>query len=171
MGWEYNRSKLPAAADYLAGEGLDFKARGQWAAMLCPFHSDTNPSLRMNLETGHYKCMSCDAKGGDIVDFHMARTGMTFVYAATYLGAFDGDANSDNTKIRESTPLDRVIESVKRLGLSLYSLRQVTYPPHSKLHRRIECFERYRLQFLGDLVDPKSIDEDEPMVDPWGGVW
>jgi hypothetical protein len=171
MSWQFNRDKLPAAADYLVGEGIDFKNRGREALFVCPFHDDHKPSMYMELETGKYHCKSCDEKGGDIISFHMARTGMTFVYAATYLGAFDGDANSDNTKIHSTTPLERTIESVKRLGLSLYSLRQSTYPPHSELHRRIECFERYRLQFLGDLIDPKSVDEDEPMVDPWGGVW
>ena len=37
---------------------------------LCPFHADRRPgSLSLNLETGSFRCWSCGAKGGDIIEF------------------------------------------------------------------------------------------------------
>lgn len=37
---------------------------------LCPFHDDKHAgSFYVNLNTGHYKCFSCGAKG-DVIDFH-----------------------------------------------------------------------------------------------------
>ena len=35
---------------------------------ICPFHDDTNPSLRINDEKGLYHCFSCGA-GGDTITF------------------------------------------------------------------------------------------------------
>lgn len=46
---------------------------------LCPFHADKHTgSFRVNLESGAYRCFSCDAKGGDILSFLQARDGVSF---------------------------------------------------------------------------------------------
>lgn len=37
--------------------------RGTWRTFSCPVHQDTNPSARVNVETGKWVCMSCGAKG------------------------------------------------------------------------------------------------------------
>ena len=41
----------------------DIKQTGNWFTLLCPFHSETNPSFGINIETGSYNCFSCTAKG------------------------------------------------------------------------------------------------------------
>jgi DNA primase len=55
---------------------------------VCPFHDDARPSLRVNVETGGYRCMACGTKGGDVLAFHRARYGLSFMQAARDLGAW-----------------------------------------------------------------------------------
>jgi DNA primase len=53
---------------------------------LCPFHPDKRAgNFRVNLESGAYCCFSCDAAGGDIIAFTMARYEMTFIEAIRHL--------------------------------------------------------------------------------------
>jgi DNA primase len=83
----FDRERLPDPLDYFADAGLCLIGRGRWRSALCPFHDDHNPSLRVNAETGAFRCMACGARGGDVIDFHRARHGMTFAEAAGDLGA------------------------------------------------------------------------------------
>ena len=86
----FNRSLLPQPLEYyrdtcnmkLIGTG------GEWKTALCPFHDDSQPSLRINIKSGGYKCMVCEAKGGDVIAFHMARHGLPFIEACKALGAW-----------------------------------------------------------------------------------
>jgi DNA primase len=39
------------------------KGHGQWRSFTCPKHDDTNPSARVNVNTGKWVCMVCGAKG------------------------------------------------------------------------------------------------------------
>ncbi len=50
-----------------------------WAHGLCPFHDDHTPSLAVNLQgrRGGWICFAGCGKG-DLVEFHMRRTGMLF---------------------------------------------------------------------------------------------
>lgn len=52
-----------------------------WAQGKCPFHEDTAASLSVRVaDRGNWKCFA-GCGGGDLVSFHMQRTGMTFVEA------------------------------------------------------------------------------------------
>ncbi len=85
----FERDALPNSANYYADRAaLRLIGRGCWRSALCPFHDDTRPSLRINIETGAYRCMTCGAKGGDILDFHRQRHGLSFLQAARDLGAW-----------------------------------------------------------------------------------
>lgn len=39
------------------------KGSGQWRSFTCPEHEDANPSARVNITTGHWRCMVCGATG------------------------------------------------------------------------------------------------------------
>jgi DNA primase len=66
---EFPTMKLPTRSGWVDGG-------------LCPFHDDRNPgSWRVNTETGAFRCFSCGAAGGDIIDFVGQRYGLTFVEA------------------------------------------------------------------------------------------
>jgi len=46
---------------------------------LCPFHNDKHAgSLVVNRRTGAFKCFSCGANGGDIIDFEMKLKNVNF---------------------------------------------------------------------------------------------
>lgn len=49
---------------YLNARLKGFKPSGNGYAMaVCPFHHDNTPSLSVTLETGHYRCFACSARG------------------------------------------------------------------------------------------------------------
>lgn len=43
-----NRALLPDVVEYLTARGYAVKGRGEWRVMLCPFHDDSTPSLRIH---------------------------------------------------------------------------------------------------------------------------
>ena len=83
------RSNLQRPAIYFKEQGLRLTGGGEWKDALCPFHDDHNPSLRVRLDTGGFKCMACGAHGGDVLSFHMQRYGLGFKQAAKDLGAWE----------------------------------------------------------------------------------
>jgi DNA primase len=83
----FERGWLPDPLAYFADAGLPLVGRGAWRSALCCFHDDTRPSLSVNIESGGYVCHGCGAKGGDVLDFHRARYGLSFTQAARELGA------------------------------------------------------------------------------------
>jgi DNA primase len=84
----FRRDELPIPADYYREQGLQLKGRGEWKSAVCPFHEDTNPSLRVRIDSGGFRCMACGAHGGDVLAFHMQRHHLPFVKAAKALGAW-----------------------------------------------------------------------------------
>ena len=85
---KFSRTLLSNAITYYESQGIKLKSGGAWRDAICPFHADTKPSLRINIERGAYRCMSCGARGGDILAFHMHKHGLGFIQAAKELGAW-----------------------------------------------------------------------------------
>ena len=85
---KFNRDLLPNPSQYFRKQGLKLSGGGEWKSALCPFHSDTKPSLRIRLDSGGFKCMACGAHGGDVLAFHMKLHNMNFISAAKALGAW-----------------------------------------------------------------------------------
>ena len=85
---KFSRKDLPSTSAYFEKQGIHLKGGGAWRDAICPFHPDTKPSLRVNLEKGAYRCMVCGARGGDILAFHMHKHGLGFIQAAKELGAW-----------------------------------------------------------------------------------
>ena len=85
----FHRDRMPDPASYYAQEGLTLIGRGEWRSALCPFHDDRHPSLRVKLETGSFRCMTCGVHGGDVVSFHQQKYRQGFKEAAQALGAWE----------------------------------------------------------------------------------
>jgi len=86
----FNRSLLPQPLEYYRdANSMKLIGAGEWRSTLCPFHDDKAPSLRINTRNGAFKCMVCEAKGGDVLAFHMQRHGLPFVEACKALGAWE----------------------------------------------------------------------------------
>lgn len=86
----FRRDRLPMPARYFHERGVRLIGGGEWRGLLCPFHDDKTPSLRVNLVTGAWRCMSCGERGGDILEFHRRLHGLTFAQACRDLGAWEG---------------------------------------------------------------------------------
>lgn len=84
----FKRELLPSPAVYYAQQGLKLTGGGEWKNAICPFHDDHKPSLRVRLDTGGFRCMTCGAHGGDMLEFHRRRYGLRFVEAVKALGAW-----------------------------------------------------------------------------------
>jgi len=85
----FDRERLPNPSTYFDSIGLKLQGSGAWRSALCPFHDDTRASLRVEYMLGAFRCMSCGAHGGDVLAFHMQRSGLPFVEAAKVLGAWE----------------------------------------------------------------------------------
>jgi hypothetical protein len=83
-----NRSLLPDPANFYARELGALKGSGAWRDALCPFHDDTRPSMRVNVQTGAYKCMACGEGGSDLIAFLRRRDGLSFRDACRDLGCW-----------------------------------------------------------------------------------
>jgi hypothetical protein len=59
------------------------------AMALCCFHSEKNPSLSINVNSGFYKCHACDAEG-DVFGFYQRRFGCDFKTAIKELAVLAG---------------------------------------------------------------------------------
>ena len=87
---KFSRKDLPNSITYYETQGINLKGNGAWRDAICPFHADTKPSLRINIERGAYRCMACGARGGDVLAFHMHLYSMPFIAACKALGAWIG---------------------------------------------------------------------------------
>ena len=83
----FNRDLLPNPQVYY---GQQFTLKGNKTKYLVPccFHHDKTASLSLDMVSGRFNCFGCGASGGDIVDFHQLKTGLSFVEAAKDLGAW-----------------------------------------------------------------------------------
>lgn len=86
----FDRGSLPDPLDYFLDELGRLIGGGDWRTAHCPFHDDHDPSLRVNVVTGAFKCFPCGASGGDVLAFHMLNHDLDFFQAAKALGCWRG---------------------------------------------------------------------------------
>lgn len=94
---------------------------------LCPFHSDTRPSLSVNLNIGQWRCFGCDSKGS-IFDFYMKKHGVDFPTAKVMLAKKAGLITEPQRKIVKT------YDYVDEMGKLLFQV--VRYAPKEFKQRR-----------------------------------
>lgn len=85
----FHRNLLPETVTYFESRGLALKGprSAKWKTTACNFHGGSD-SMRVNVATGAWVCMSCGEKGGDVVSYEMKDSGCEFVEAAKALGCW-----------------------------------------------------------------------------------
>lgn len=83
------RQIRPGAILYALGVGEPIKKNGTWVSY-CPFHDDTNPSLRIDREQGLWYCFPC-GEGGDMIDLWMQLTDDGFLEAVEQISNLEGN--------------------------------------------------------------------------------
>lgn len=88
----FDRNLLPDPVAYFEDQGLILAGprSTKWKTTECKFH-DGSDSMRINTASGGWCCMSCGAKGGDVLSYHMQLHGLEFIGAAQQLGAWIDD--------------------------------------------------------------------------------
>lgn len=100
----FDRNQLPDATAYFENEGLKLKgpSSAKWKTTACNFHGGSD-SMRVNMASGAWVCMSCDVKGGDVLSYEMQSNGSEFVDAAKALACWVDDGRAISTT--KPTPL------------------------------------------------------------------
>lgn len=80
------KERVRAATDIvdLIGSRLELRRQGRNYVALCPWHSDSRPSLQINSEKQTWKCWVCDI-GGDVFSYLMQDEGLSFPEALKIL--------------------------------------------------------------------------------------
>lgn len=88
----FDRSQLPDPVVYFENQGLTLKGprSAKWKTTTCNFHGGSD-SMRVNVATGAWVCMSCGVKGGDVLAYEIRDCGREFVDAAKALGCWVDD--------------------------------------------------------------------------------
>ena len=88
----FDRSLLPDPVSYFENQGLALKGprSAKWKTTTCNFHGGSD-SMRINVFTGAWVCMSCGEKGGDVLAYEIKDGGREFVVAAKALGCWVDD--------------------------------------------------------------------------------
>lgn len=93
----FDRNLLPDTVTYFESQGLKLTGRGKWKTTACNFH-DGSDSMRVNTVSGGWCCMACDAKGGDVLAYHIAVHGLDFVDACKQIGAWVDDGKTHHSQ-------------------------------------------------------------------------
>ena len=88
----FDRTHLPDPTSYFENQGLILKGprSAKWKTTTCNFHGGSD-SLRINVASGAWVCMSCGDKGGDVLAYEIKAGGREFVDAAKALGCWVDD--------------------------------------------------------------------------------
>lgn len=107
----FERNRLPDAVSYYEAEGLHLIGpnSAKWKTTACQFHGGSD-SMRVNTKTGAWVCMSCGAKGGDVLAYHMQLHEMEFIEAAKVLGAWVEDGGPIRTHKATALPPRAALE-------------------------------------------------------------
>jgi phage/plasmid primase-like uncharacterized protein len=88
----FDRTLLPSPDSYYRSV-LTLKRGSTKHLVPCCFHHDKTPSLSLDLTTGRFNCFGCGVRGGDILDFHKLKHGLSTTEAAKDLGAWVSTQN------------------------------------------------------------------------------
>ena len=94
----FDRNQLPDPVTYFENQGLTLKgpSGAKWKTTTCNFHGGSD-SMRVNMASGAWVCMSCNVKGGDVLSYEMQSSGSEFTDAAKALGCWTDDGRPPTT--------------------------------------------------------------------------
>jgi hypothetical protein len=151
-GDAFNRDELPDPQAYFESRGFVLVGRGSWRTTRCDFHGGSD-SMRINLRSGGWCCMSCGVKGGDVLAFHMSATGLDFVEAARDLGAWTGSDAAPRPRapagLSARDALELAAFELRVAMIVLSDARRGLLPPDSDWQRFLEAVGRVERLAVG----------------------
>lgn len=117
----FDRTLLPDPVTYFENQGLTLKGRrsAKWKTTTCKFHGGSD-SMRVNVATGAWVCMSCGEKGGDVLAYEIAVGGADFVDAAKALGCWVDDGQPHRPQRPKPLPASQAIQVLQFESMLTY---------------------------------------------------
>lgn len=141
----FNRDHLPDPQDYYENTaGLKLTGRGLWRTTRCEFHGGSD-SMRINLKSGGFMCMSCGEKGGDVLAYHQHANSLEFIDAAKALNAWSDDGQPSTYKpspVSARTMLEVIAFEVQIVALMAADLAKGITISELDKHRLFEAASR-----------------------------
>lgn len=106
---------------------ITLNKRGATLEAICPFHSDTKPSLKVNDAKGMYKCFACGA-GGDAITFVKEYKKVEFVDALREIAGILGFP-FEELKEKKKSPKVEMAFRVLNASVKLYKKVASQNPP------------------------------------------
>jgi hypothetical protein len=76
---------LSAALDHY---GVQYRQIPGWQTVVCVFHSETRPSLRVNITSGGFMCQACGVTGGNIYAYVAVKEDVAYKDAISIVGGW-----------------------------------------------------------------------------------
>ena len=94
------------------GEFVSLRKAGSSYIGICPFHSDSHPSMTVSPSRQIYKCFVCGA-GGDVIQFIQEHENMSFAEAITWCAKKTGIEIQNKELTEEETKKYQELESMR----------------------------------------------------------
>lgn len=98
---------------------IPLSKKGANLEAICPFHTDTKPSLKVNDAKGMYKCFACGA-GGDAITFVKEFKRIEFVDALREISGILGLPFEEHQKEKKRNPKIEMAFRVLNASVKLY---------------------------------------------------
>ena len=157
----------PDILDVVQAEGLEFRQRGRYFRVSCPFHSEKTPSFYVDAERQRFKCFGCGVSG-DVIDFVMKHKNISFRDALKYLGISGGDMPAKRNlmelkkcelvrKFNRWIQLYRraiceLLRLANRIDLAIKTPKNLVLPGVAEMYQKKEIYE-YHLNILNGNDD------------------
>jgi DNA primase catalytic core len=182
MAWripdgEIERLKREVSIQRLAeARGVKLKRSGKELLGLCPFHKDTDPSLRIDPGKNLWHCLGACNKGGDVISWLMHAQGISFRHAVELLredhlpltaAAGASEPPKHGTVRKLSPPLNRDADD-RALLLQVVSYYNETLKQSTDAMKYLEArglksseiIERFRLGFANRTLGYRLPDKN-----------
>lgn len=124
-------------AQYIRESGVELKQNGTNLQGLCPFHSDSKPSLSVNPGEKLWNCFGCEA-GGDIIRFVELFDKLSFREAVKKLSSHLG-----NTEVKKTKPKKKAKEKALDKNAKKLLARVVTHYQHTMFESANQAGREY----------------------------
>ena len=118
------KEEIPISS--VIGNYLSIKKSGSSLLSLCPFHSDSKPSMHINDSKKMYKCFACDA-AGDAIGFVMKYRNLDFVEALKEICQKQGINFDSYQEEKKSNPRLDMAKKILAKTAQLYRKTAVTH--------------------------------------------
>lgn len=108
-----------APVSMIIGQFLSLNKRGANLEALCPFHADSNPSLKVNDSKGMYKCFVC-GEGGDALTFVKKFKNVEYVEALRICAGILGLPFEEYQKEKKKNPRTEMALRVLHASVRIY---------------------------------------------------